>query len=49
MAASRSGIIFTGAAAAAKLNSLGIQTIGDLANSDVSFLKSHLKSHGEVL
>ena len=42
-------LFFTGAAAAAKLNSLGIQTIGDLANSDVTFLKSHLKSHGEVL
>lgn len=42
-------LFFTGAAAAAKLNSMGIQTIGDLANSDVTFLKSHLKSHGEVL
>lgn len=42
-------LFFTGAAAAAKLNSLGIQTIGDLANSDVTFLKSHLKSQGEVL
>lgn len=42
-------LFFTGAAAAAKLNSLGIQTIGDLANSDVTFLKSHLKSHGELL
>lgn len=42
-------LFFTGAAAAAKLNSLGIQTIGDLAKSDVAFLKSHLKSQGEVL
>lgn len=42
-------LFFTGAAAAAKLNSLGIQTIGDLANSDVTFLKSHLKSYGEIL
>lgn len=42
-------LFFTGAAAAAKLNSLGIQTIGELANSDLTFIKSHLKSHGEIL
>lgn len=42
-------LYFTGAAATAKLNSLGIQTIGQLANSDVTFIKSHLKSHGELL
>lgn len=42
-------LYFTGAAAAAKLNSLGIQTIGQLAKSDVTFIKSHLKSHGELL
>ena len=42
-------LFFTGAAAAARLNSLGIRTIGDLANSDPTFIKSHLKSHGEVL
>lgn len=42
-------LYFTGAAAAAKLNSLGIRTIGQLANSDLPFIRSHLKSHGEVL
>ena len=32
-----------------KLNSMGILTIGDLANSDVNFLKYKLKSHGELI
>ena len=42
-------LFFTGAAAAAKLNALGIRTIGDLANSDPVIIRAHLKSHGEVL
>lgn len=42
-------LFFTGAAAAAKLNSLGIETIGDLAGSDPVFLRAHLKSQGETL
>ena len=28
---------------------LGIRTIGDLAKSDPSYLKQHLKKHGEVV
>ena len=42
-------LFFTGEAAAAKLNALGIRTIGDLAKSDRTFIQSHLKSHGDLL
>ena len=31
------------------LNKLGIHTIGELANTDVNLLVSHLKSHGRLL
>lgn len=31
------------------LHKLGILTIGDLANADISILTSHLKSHGKLL
>lgn len=42
-------LFFTGAAAAEKLNSLGIKTIGDLAKSDPVLLKAHFKSKGLVM
>ena len=32
-----------------KLNTLGIGTIGELAQTDVEILKAHLKKHGEVI
>ncbi len=32
-----------------KLNTLGIRTIGELANTDVEILKAHLKKHGELI
>lgn len=32
-----------------KLNNIGIETIGDLANTDLEFLKSRLKSHGILI
>ncbi len=32
-----------------KLNTLGIRTIGELAQTDVEILKAHLKKHGEVI
>lgn len=32
-----------------KLNEIGIQTIGDLANSDYEFISSVLKSHGRLI
>ncbi len=38
-----------GKASAAKLNSLGIMTIGDLATADPILLKNHLKKHGESI
>lgn len=38
-----------GKAAADRLHSLGIYTIGDLARSDVDALKAHMKKHGEVI
>lgn len=44
-----SELFFVGRATSKKLFSLGIQSIGDLANADVHMLKSHLKKHGEVI
>lgn len=44
-----SDLFFVGRATTEKLLSLGIRTIGDLAGSDLRTLKSHLKSHGEVI
>lgn len=38
-----------GRATERKLKELGIYTIGELARTDIKFLKSHLKKHGEVL
>lgn len=42
-------LFFCGRATENKLNKLGIKTIGELANTDISFLKNHLKKHGEIL
>lgn len=38
-----------GKASAKKLNSMGIMTIGELANTDPEVLKSHFKKHGETI
>jgi len=42
-------LFFVGKATVKKLHTLGIYTIGDLANTDVEILKAHLKKHGEVI
>lgn len=44
-----SDLFFTGRAATKKLFSLGIKTIGELANADLSILKMHLKKQGEII
>ena len=44
-----SDLFFVGRATTKKLLSVGIRTIGDLANADVSWLKRLLKKHGEVI
>lgn len=42
-------LFLCGKSAAATLNKLGIFTIGELANTDIDILTSHLKSHGITL
>ncbi|MDF2944443.1 MAG: dinB [Herbinix sp.] len=42
-------LFFVGKSTAKKLNMLGINTIGELANTDIKILKAHLKKHGEVI
>jgi len=42
-------LFFCGRVTAKRLTSLGIRTIGDLANTDVTFLKDHFKKQGEIL
>lgn len=42
-------LFYVGKSTAVKLHSLGIHTIGDIAESDLAVLKSHFKSHGEVI
>lgn len=44
-----SELFFCGRATTKKLSSIGINTIGDLANTDIEILKSHLKKQGEVM
>ena len=44
-----SDLFYVGRATTKALLKLGIQTIGDLAKADVNLLRSHLKSHGEVI
>lgn len=42
-------LFLVGQATARKLHSLGIQTIGDLAQSDPALIRSHLKKQGEII
>ena len=42
-------LFFVGRATERKLHSLGIQTIRDLANTDINVLRSHLKKQGELV
>lgn len=42
-------LFYVGKTTAERLHTLGIHTIGDIAESDLSILKSHFKSHGEVI
>ena len=42
-------LFYVGNSTARKLHGLGIHTIGDIAVCDLGVLKSHLKSHGEVI
>lgn len=44
-----SDLFFVGRATTRKLNNLGIKTIGELAQTDLSIVKSHLGKHGEVI
>jgi DNA polymerase-4 len=44
-----SDLFFVGRATTNKLNNLGIKTIGELAQTDLSIIKSHLGKHGEVI
>ena len=44
-----SELFFVGRASAEKLTKIGIRTIGDLANFDVRYLKSSMKSHGVLI
>lgn len=42
-------LFFVGRSTSRKLHDLGIHTIGDLAQSDVTILRGHFKKHGEVI
>lgn len=42
-------LFFVGPATERKLQSYGINTIGEIAKADLSFLRYHLKSHGDVI
>ena len=44
-----SDLFFVGRATAKKLRTLGINTIGELAKTDVGILKAHFKKHGEII
>lgn len=44
-----SELFFVGRATTKKLLSLGIRTVGDLANADPAILRLHLKKQGEVI
>ena len=42
-------LFFVGHSTAAKLKTLGIRTIGDLAHTDLDLIRSHFKKHGEII
>ena len=42
-------LFFVGASTEKRLSSLGIHTIGDIAHTDLSILRSHLKKQGEII
>lgn len=42
-------LFYVGRATEKKLKSMGITTIGELANTELPLLKSHFKKHGEVI
>ncbi len=42
-------LFFVGPSTEKTLHSLGIHTIGDIANTDLNILKSHLKKQGEII
>lgn len=44
-----SDLFYVGRATTKKLSTLGIKTIGELANTDISILKSVFKKHGDVI
>lgn len=44
-----SDLFYVGHATTKVLLKLGIRTIGELAKTDINILRSHLKSHGEVI
>jgi DNA polymerase-4 len=44
-----SELFYVGRATQVTLKKLGIETIGELAHTDLSILKSHFKSHGETI
>lgn len=44
-----SDLFFVGRATNTKLRNIGIKSIGELANTDLSILKSHFGKHGEVI
>lgn len=44
-----SDLFFVGRATSHKLNNLGIKSIGELAKTDLSIVKSHFGKHGEVI
>ena len=42
-------LFFVGKSTAARLNELGIKTIGELAAQDIEIMKANFKKHGEVI
>ena len=42
-------LFYVGKSTSKRLRALGIKTIGELAHSDLSIIKTHFKKHGEVI
>ena len=42
-------LFYVGKSTAVKLHALGLHTIGDVASCELSVMKAHFKSHGEVI